>query len=265
MIQPIGRGGMGVVWLAHDALLDRYVAVKEMTVTLDDISVRRIALQEARSVARLAHPAIITVYDVVENEGRLWIVMEFVRDSLTLDQVIRRNGPLSPLLVARIARRLLDALGHAHAEGVLHRDVKPGNVLLTPRRVVLIDFGIAKGIAEETPALLMGTPAYSAPEHIRGELYGSAADLWSLGATLYAAIEGRSPYHAPHIAGVVAGVLSRDPKPSLRAAALRPLLDGLLRRDPTDRLTAEEAAELVALAMLDDQDTISFSPALLAG
>ncbi len=200
----IGRGGMGAVWLARDELLDRDVAVKEtlrpsQIGAADLATYRQRALREAQTAARLTHPHIVNVYDVVEADGRPWIVMQLVPYP-SLGDVVRDNGPLPPDRAARIGLQILAAIGAAHAAGVLHRDIKPGNVLLGPGdRVVLTDFGLA--IADGSPTLttagvLMGSPSYMAPERARGERATAAADLWSLGATLYAAVAARIPVPA---------------------------------------------------------------------
>ncbi|MDF2712436.1 MAG: protein kinase, partial [Nonomuraea muscovyensis] len=189
LMSPVGRGGMGMVWHAHDVLLDRAVAVKELILPFGlDHAGKQVAhrrmLREARSAARLTHPGIVTVHDVVEEDGRPWIVMELVR-AWSLEQAVRQSGPLPVLQVAEIGIRVLDALRHAHAAGILHRDVKPGNVLLTSDRVVLTDFGIAAIEGDVTitqTGLLMGSPAYVPPERLSGQPITQAADLWSFGA-----------------------------------------------------------------------------------
>ncbi len=250
LLSPVGRGGMGVVWHAHDVLLDRDVAVKELILPygLDDTgrqASHRRMLREARSAARLGHPGIITVHDVVEEDGRPWIVMELVR-AWSLEQAIRQNGPLPPVQAAEIGIRVLEALRHAHAAGILHRDVKPGNVLLTNDRVVLTDFGIAAiegDLAITQTGLLMGSPAYIPPERLQGRPITHAADLWSFGATLYTAVEGRPPYEGPDAVAVLGAVLTREPNRPQRAGPLLPVIDGLLRKNPADRLSAEQVAD----------------------
>ena len=252
LLNPVGRGGMGMVWHAHDVLLDRDVAVKELILPfgLDSagtqIAFRRV-LREARSAARLSHPGIVTVHDVVEEDGRPWIVMELVR-AWSLEQAIRQNGPLPPVQAAEIGIRVLDALRHAHAHGILHRDVKPGNVLLTQDRVVLTDFGIAALEGEVSitqTGLLMGSPAYIPPERLQGRPITQAADLWSFGATLYAAVEGRPPYEGPDAVAVLGAVLTQEPARPERAGPLLPVIEGLLRKNPADRITAAQAAQML--------------------
>ncbi|WP_327085814.1 serine/threonine protein kinase [Nonomuraea sp. NBC_01738] len=197
LIEPLGEGGMGVVWRAHDEFLDRTVAIKEVRYTgvgeakRAELNARTI--REARTAGRLDHPSVIVIHDVIEEDGRPWIVMHLV-PSRSLAEVVRQDGPLPPARVAAIGLAVLDALRVAHAAGVLHRDVKPENVLLAhDGRVVLTDFGIAS--LETDQALtatggLVGTPAYMPPERLNGQPAGPESDLWSLGATLYAAVQG---------------------------------------------------------------------------
>ncbi|MFI6885741.1 serine/threonine-protein kinase [Streptosporangium canum] len=252
LVSPVGRGGMGMVWHAHDVLLDRDVAVKELILPygLDhagkQVAHRRM-LREARSAARLSHPGIVTVHDVVEEDGRPWIVMELVR-AWSLEQAIRQSGPLPVAQAAEIGVRVLDALRHAHAAGILHRDVKPGNVLLTSDRVVLTDFGIAAIEGDVTitqTGLLMGSPAYIPPERLSGQAVTHAADLWSFGATLYAAVEGRPPYEGPDAVAVLGAILTQEPTRPQRAGALVAVIEGLLRKNPADRLTAAQVSDLL--------------------
>ncbi|WP_176579694.1 serine/threonine-protein kinase [Actinomadura latina] len=255
LLEMLGRGGMGAVWRARDRTLDREVAVKEVSLPqgLDDAQVERLyarTFREARSAARLDHPGIVTVYDVVEEDGRPWIVMQLVRAE-GLDKVIAREGPLPPARVAAIGLDLLDALGAAHGAGVVHRDVKPGNVLLPPGRAVLTDFGIATVAGDETltqAGAIVGSPAYLAPEQARHQKATPASDLWSLGATLYAAAEGRPPFGRPDVWGVMAAVLSDDPDPLRLAGPLAPVLHGLLRKDPGERMGPDEAGRLLRVA-----------------
>ncbi|MFI6497583.1 protein kinase [Nonomuraea typhae] len=253
LIEPIGEGGMGVVWRAHDEVLDRPVAVKE--VRYEGIGDARRAelnqrtIREARAAGRLDHPSVVVVYDVVEEDGRPWIVMNLVR-SRSLAQVIREDGPLPPARVAAIGAALLDALRTAHAAGVLHRDVKPENVLLAADgRVVLTDFGIATMEAEQgltATGGLVGTPAYMPPERLNGLPAVPESDLWALGATLYTAVEGKAAFRGDSWAATVAAVLRDAPDPPVRAGALTPVVEGLMRREPATRLPAAEAAALLA-------------------
>jgi serine/threonine protein kinase len=252
---PIGRGAMGIVWRGRDELLERDVAVKEVrvsaAVTQDDADiVYQRTLREAKTAARLSHPGVATVFDVFEEDGSPWIVMELVR-ARALDQVVTEDGPLRPLAAARVGECLLSALTSAHAAGVLHRDVKPSNVLLgEDGRAVLTDFGIAT--FEGDPGLtqvgmVVGTPGFTAPERLRGQSATPAADLWSLGATLYAAVEGRGPYErAGGPAAVMAAIVNEKAPRAPSAGPLMPVIDALLRRDPAARPDAAAAARLLA-------------------
>ncbi|MDP9240155.1 MAG: serine/threonine protein kinase, partial [Actinomycetota bacterium] len=201
LIGKVGQGGMGTVWKAHDAVLGRTVAIKEVDLsqvaTVERPQMRERTLREARTAARLSHPNAVTVFDVVEEHGQPWIVMSLVlADSLA--DVIAQRGPLAPERVAEIGLALLSALEAAHRAGILHRDVKPSNVLIgDDGTVVLTDFGIATlegDVSLTSTGMLFGAPAYIAPERARGQRPGPASDLWSLGATLYTAVEGKPPF-----------------------------------------------------------------------
>jgi serine/threonine protein kinase len=260
LLSQVGRGGMGRVWHAHDDLLHRDVAVKEvifppgLTASDREVLYER-TLREARSAARLTHPGIVTVHDVVEEDGRPWIVMEFVR-APSLQEVIEEEGRLPVTRVADIGAQMLAALRVAHASGVLHRDVKPANVLLDARadgstRVVITDFGIARIDGDATltqTGLVLGSPAYIAPERARGEGASPASDLWALGATLYAACEGRSPHDRVEAMAALTAVLNEEPDPPRYAGPLGPLMMGLLVKDPAQRVTADRAAADLARA-----------------
>ncbi|MFB9719530.1 protein kinase [Planobispora longispora] len=242
---------MGVVWKAHDELLDRTVAVKEVRYSAalgEDVqTLNRRMMREARAAARLTHPNVVVVYDVIEENEQPWIVMQLV-PSRSLGQVLREDGPLPPRRVAEIGLALLGALHGAHDAGVLHRDVKPENVLLADNgRVVLTDFGIATLDSENTLTMtgVAGTPAFIAPERLRGLPARRESDLWSLGATLYAAVEGRSPHDRKLPLPTMHSVLTDPPDPARNAGPLLPVLEGLLRKEPVQRLTYEEAAALL--------------------
>src|SRR5690348_11897388 len=257
LLDPVGHGAMGTVWRARDLRLDREVAVKEVRVpgplTYQDRNVlRERSLREARVAARLSHPGVVTVHDVIEAEGTPWIIMELV-PSRSLAQVLAEDGPLPPARAAMMGMTLLEALGSAHAAGVVHRDVKPGNILVTPDgRAVLTDFGIATlhGDPGLTQAgMVMGTPGFCAPERIRGEPASPASDLWSLGATLYAAVEGRGPFEGQGSAmAVLASIVHGDPPPATRAGPLEPVILALMRRDPATRPDAAGARRLLTAA-----------------
>jgi len=255
--RPIGRGAMGVVWRGRDELLERAVAVKEVRVPAavtpaDAEVVRQRTLREAKTAARLNHPGVVTVFDVFEEDGSPWIVMEFVQ-ARALDQVVTEDGPLPPLAAARVGECLLSALSAAHSAGVLHRDVKPGNVLLgQDGRAVLTDFGIATFAGD--PALtqvgmVVGSPGFTAPERLRGQPATPASDLWSLGATLYAAVEGRGPFERTGGAvAIMAGVVSEKAPRAPSAGPLMPVIEALLRAEPAERPDTATAARLLAEA-----------------
>jgi tRNA A-37 threonylcarbamoyl transferase component Bud32 len=257
LIEPIGRGAMGIVWRASDQLLDRDVAVKEVRLNpaLGDVeraNAYKRTLREARTAARLSHRGVVTVFDVVEEDARPFIIMELIR-SRSLDEMLATDGPVPARRAARIAQQLLSALSHAHAAGVLHRDVKPSNVLIAiggyDERAVLTDFGIAQ--FEGDPRLtqtgmVMGSPGFTAPERIRGGTATPASDLWSLGATLFAACEGRGPYEARGGAITTMSAIINEDAPLARTAGrMGPIIAALLRRDPVRRPTASAAAAMI--------------------
>jgi serine/threonine protein kinase len=254
LLTVVGHGGMGTVWQAHDEVLGRDVAVKEVILPYglseDERGVHhKRTFREARTAARLAHPSVVTVFDVVEEDGRPWIIMELIK-APSLDQVIKDRGRLPARRAAQIARQMLGALHTAHEAGVLHRDVKPSNVLVARGdRVVLTDFGIATAAGDVTltqTGLVMGSPAYIAPERARGRTAGPASDLWALGITLYAMVEGgASPYDRSEPMASLIAVISEDPEPPVYAGPLRPIIDGLLRKDPVARLSALEAGVML--------------------
>ncbi|GIE31068.1 hypothetical protein Ait01nite_041130 [Actinoplanes italicus] len=250
----LGRGGMGAVWQAHDTLLGRDVAVKEIylpgaddgPVGADDPAIRR-AMREAQAAARLRHPGIVTVHDVVVQDGRPWIVMELVGGG-SLAGAIREHGLLTEHRCAAIGLQVLDALRAAHRDGVLHRDVKPANILLDGDRVVLTDFGIAAlddATALTTTGQMIGSPAYLAPERINGRPATAATDLWALGVTLYTAVTGRPPFHGTDTQSTLAAVLHGRPETPAHAGLLWPVVKGLLAKDPARRLTADQARPLL--------------------
>jgi eukaryotic-like serine/threonine-protein kinase len=246
----LGRGGMGTVWLATDRVLERQVALKEVTfsVELSDEErgiLRERTMREARAAARLDHPCVTRVYDVVEEEGKPWLVMEHV-SSRSLQEILESEGPLSPAAVATIGLDLLAALDAAHDAAIVHRDVKPSNVLVDrDGHACLTDFGIATTTGDSsltTRGALIGSPSYMAPERANGEEPRPPVDLWSLGATLYAAVEGRPPFDKGEPVATLLSVVSEDPEPMLRAGPLEPVLRGLLTKDPVHRSTASQAA-----------------------
>ncbi|MGW4662874.1 serine/threonine-protein kinase [Streptosporangium sandarakinum] len=251
LLNPLAEGGMGTVWLAADEMLGRDVAVKEVRLPPDLDPARRqelcdAALREANLAARIKHPSIVTVHDVIVEQDRPWLVMELLSGA-SLEQTVRDGRPLPVRQAARIGVSVAGALIAAHAAGVVHRDVKPGNVFLTRTgRAVLTDFGIAVVEDEATAAQtgrLVGSPNYIAPERLRGERGGPASDLWSLGATLYFAVEGLPPHPADTPVSAISRVLTEPPRPPERAGALGPLLLGMLASRPEDRPSFDAVAQ----------------------
>ncbi|CCK28023.1 serine/threonine protein kinase [Streptomyces davaonensis JCM 4913] len=251
----LGRGGMGTVWRAEDETLGRTVAVKELRFpsNIDEDEKRRLitrTLREAKAIARIRNNSAVTVFDVVDEDDRPWIVMELV-EGKSLAEVIREDGLLEPRRAAEVGLAVLDVLRSAHREGILHRDVKPSNVLIAEDgRVVLTDFGIAQ--VEGDPSItstgmLVGAPSYISPERARGHKPGPAADLWSLGGLLYASVEGVPPYDKGSAIATLTAVMTEplgDPK---NAGPLKDVIYGLLTKDPANRL--DDAA---ARSMLTD-------------
>ena len=256
LVRRLGRGGMGTVWHAQDTLLQRDVAVKEIWLSTAghepvdpaDPLVRR-ALREAQAAARLRHPGIVTVHDVVTDEGRPWIVMELINGQ-SLAQIIQEHGLLTEHRTAEIGLQVLDALSAAHREGIAHRDVKPANIMLdAAERVVLTDFGIAAiddATALTATGQMVGSPAYLAPERINGQPATAASDLWALGVTLYTAVTGRSPFQREDTQATFAAILTGRPATPAHAGRLWPVIKGLLVKDPTRRLGTEQVRKLLA-------------------
>ncbi|MFE0649456.1 serine/threonine-protein kinase [Streptomyces sp. NPDC059534] len=258
IVRQLGRGGMGVVWRAVDDVLGREVAVKELR-TYSDAAAPELAdlrlrmTREARAAARVRHPGVVAVHDVTEHDGRPVIVMELV-DGPSLDDVLGERGTLDAVEAARIGARVLEALAAAHDVGVLHRDVKPGNILLDRSgRIVLTDFGIATmedpGDGSATHLTrsgeIVGSLDFLAPERARGQDPGPASDVWALGATLYAAVEGASPFRRTSTWSTLAAIVTEPLPDPRRAGPLTPVLLRLLDKDPASRPTAREAALLL--------------------
>jgi len=247
--EVLGRGGMGTVWRATDRVLGREVALKEVTFSVDLTAAERTILRErtmreARAAARLDHPCVATVYDVIEEDGRPWLVMEHV-SARSLQDLLEEQGPLTPSAVARIGLDVLSALEAAHGAGIVHRDVKPANVLVgADGHACLTDFGIATTTGDSsltTGGALIGSPSYMAPERAYGDEPRPPVDLWSLGATLYAAVEGRPPFARGEAMATMLSVVSEHPAPMVRAGPLEPVLQGLLTKDPAARTDAGRA------------------------
>ncbi|MFD6952569.1 serine/threonine-protein kinase [Nocardiopsis sp. NPDC060348] len=258
LVSEIARGGVGTVWRATDLVIDREVAVKELRLPADlSRSERESLLQrttrEARVAGRLTHPSLVTVLDVVDEDDRPWIVMELVEAS-TLEELIQVGGPLPYQRVAEIGLQLIDALKVAHVEGIVHRDVKPDNVMISQTgRVVLTDFGLAAWNGESALSAsgrIIGSPAYIPPERAKAGPVGPESDLWSLGATLYAAVEGHPPYDRKGYIKILRQEQLDEPAEATNAGPLAPVLAGLLRVEPSERLTAENATKMLRIAAL---------------
>ncbi|MFF3875568.1 serine/threonine-protein kinase [Streptomyces sp. NPDC001978] len=257
LADSIGSGGMGRVWRAHDEVLHRTVAVKELTAALyvsesDQAVLLARTRAEARAAARINHSAVVTVHDVLEHDGRPWIVMELV-EGHSLADAVKEQGRVEPREAARIGLWVLRALRAAHAAGVLHRDVKPGNVLLgrDDGRVLLTDFGIAQIEGDSTitrTGEVVGSVDYLAPERVRGHDPGPSSDLWALGATLYTAVEGRSPFRRTSPLSTMQAVVEEEAEAPRYAGALGPVITALLRKDPAQRPDATEAEHMLAEA-----------------
>ncbi|MBK6012731.1 serine/threonine-protein kinase [Streptomyces sp. MBT53] len=260
LLNRLGSGGMGHVWLAHDQRLACEVALKEIVFSNPAFAdaEREARVARARAEARHAaglrgHPHVVTVHDVLEHDGLPWIVMEYVADAVDLRDLVGRQGPLAPAECARVGLAVLDALTAGHERGVMHRDVKPANILLAPdrtgspyARVLLTDYGISvQPDAGETrytlTSVLVGTAGYLAPERATGGPPTAAADLFSLGCTLYHAVEGHGPFARESPLAEVTAVVMEDPLPPARAGALAPVLHAMLEKDPLRRIPAAEA------------------------
>ena len=243
-----GQGGLGRVWHAQDTLLGRQVEVREVVVPpwLAEGERRQAlaaAMREAGAIARLNHPGVLTLLDVVRDHGELFIVTELIQ-SLTLADLVLSRGPLPPMQVAEIGAEVASVLEAAHGAGIVHRDLRPANVMVDQDgNVRLAGFGVTsvQGLPPSAAtALAIGSPSYVAPEQVRGKLSGPAADLWALGATMYFAVEGAPPFDKGTLIRTLAAVVDEDPRPMLRAGPLTALLTALLAKDPEDRLSASK-------------------------
>ncbi|MFD3758855.1 protein kinase [Streptomyces sp. NPDC058622] len=260
----LGKGGMGTVWRAEDEILGRTVAVKELRFTtgVDEDEKRRLitrTLREAKAIARIRSGGAVTVYDVVDEDGRPWIVMELI-EGPSLAEFVRENGPLTPRRAAEVGLAVLDVLRAAHRQGILHRDVKPSNVLIagSSGRVVLTDFGIAQ--VEGDPSvtstgMLVGAPSYISPERARGQKPGPPADMWSLGGLLYASVEGVPPYDKGSALATLTAVMTEPVDPPKNAGPLTEVIYGLLAKDPAHRLDDTQARAMLT-AVLDAPDPV---------
>jgi len=239
LLDRIGSGGMGVVWSARDRLLNREVAVKNAGGAFPDHTDRM--EREAQVGARVSHPNVVTVYDLVDEPDGPWLVMQLV-PSRSLAAVIAEEGPLTPRRAASVGRHVLAALSAVHAQGVLHCDVKPSNVLIDEDGTAyLTDFGIAVDAGSRLTGEPLGAPAYISPERARGLPVTATSDLWSLGATLYTAVEGRAPFDRANALATVAAIAAEEPPPARNAGPLGPVIAALLNPDPVLRPTPAEA------------------------
>ncbi|MGJ5896088.1 serine/threonine-protein kinase [Streptomyces niveiscabiei] len=269
---PLGQGGMGTVWRARDEVLHREVAVKEVRppagLSAPEIERMYARLErEAWAAARVANRNVVTVYDVAMQDGRPWIVMELVR-GISLAELLDAEGSLAPARAAYVGAEVLSALRAAHDAGVLHRDVKPANVLLSnDDRVVLTDFGIAS--VEGSSAITMtgeviGSPEFLSPERALGRTPGPESDLWSLGVLLYAAVEGHSPFRQDTPLSTLRAIVDEELPPPYRAGPLTPVIEGLLRKDPAERLTPDRAEQdLRIVAAGGTARTVPYTPTIV--
>jgi tRNA A-37 threonylcarbamoyl transferase component Bud32 len=265
----LGRGGMGTVWRGRDETLGRTVAVKELRFPngIDEDEKQRLitrTLREAKAIARVRSESAVTVFDVVDEDDRPWIVMELVEGGSLADK-LRADGPLEPRRAAEVGLAVLDVLRAAHRQGILHRDVKPSNVLMEEGtdRVVLTDFGIAK--VEGDPSItstgmLVGAPSYISPERARGKPPGPPADMWSLGGLLYAAVEGRPPYDKKSAIGTLTAVMTEPVPPPEHAGRLTEVILGLLEKDPDKRLDVDGARVLLEAVVAAPDDDVADVP-----
>jgi hypothetical protein len=254
LLREIGRGGMGIVWLSDDRTIGRRVAIKELHLP-DGVGAaeRQVfeerVLREARAAGRLNDPGVVTVYDVVREHGTTYIVMELI-EATTLSDLVAQRGPLPQDAVARLAEQLLSALRTAHAAGVVHRDVKPSNIMVLPNgRVKLTDFGIAQSTDDPrltTSGILVGSPVYMAPERLRGQDADAGSDLWSLGAVLFFAVEGYAAFERASTAATMHAILTEVPYLTRCHGPLASVIMGLLNTHPEARPSAEQVGGLLA-------------------
>jgi serine/threonine protein kinase len=251
LVREIGRGGMGAVWLGRDTVLGRAVALKRIGLMpgVSSPDLER-AEREARLAARLNHPHVVAVYDLVEEESDTWLVMEYV-EGITLSAFVKRDGPLTPDEAAPLLRQAADALSAAHEAGIIHRDVKPSNILVNPEgQVKLTDFGIARAEADASltqTGLVTGSPAYLAPEVASGSAATDAADVWSLGATLYHVLAGHPPYDVhDNVMGALYRIVHEEPPRVQNAGWLAPVLENTMTRVPADRWSMRQVRHILA-------------------
>ena len=255
LVRRVGSGGMGIVWEASDERLERRVALKQLHRPLEaspaeaEVANKR-AMREARTAARLHHPHAVSVFDVVEQDGQLWLVMPFIA-SITLAAVLHEGGPLQPDEAAKVGAQVASALTAAHAAGIVHRDVKPGNILIAEDGTALIsDFGIAYGLGDATltsSGMIHGTPAYLAPEIARGDGANFSSDVFSLGSTLYSAMEGKPPFGSDdNTMALLHRVASGQFPAPQHCGPLTPLIMDMLSADPSRRPSMRAVADALA-------------------
>lgn len=252
LLAELGRGGMGVVWRAEDRVIGRHVAIKELRLpdgAEETVHSERV-LREVRTAGRLNDPAVVTVFDVVSEHGATFIVMELVA-APTLSELVRRHGPLPAAQVASIGQQVLTALQAAHAAGIVHRDVKPGNIMVAPNgRVKLTDFGIAQAVDDPrltTSGMIIGSPAFMAPERVAGQEAVPASDLWSLGATLFFAVEAAMAFERPTTAATLHAIMNEVPYLTRIQGPLASAIMGLLIANSDARISAAQAHHLLGL------------------
>ena len=261
VLHAIGSGGMGTVWLCRDEVLGREVAVKQIgALPGESATETRRAMREARSAAALNHPNAVAVYDVVNHDERPWLVMEYV-EGQTLADEISRDGQLSPRRVADIGAQLAGALARAHERRIVHRDIKPGNVLIDKAgRPKISDFGIARGHGDDQltqTGFITGTPGYLSPELARGGDPDSASDVWALGATLYAAVEGQPPYEPrSNPIALLMAIATERPRPMTQAGALGPAIDAMMHEDPARRWDMATSAQRLGGIAIGDATAV---------
>ncbi len=261
LAREIGRGGMGAVWLGRDTVLGRDVAMKRIGLMPGAPSpdLER-AEREARLAARLNHPHVVAVFDLVEDDDETWLVMEYV-EGITLSAFVHRDGALTPDEAAPLVRQAADALAAAHHAGIVHRDVKPSNMLVTPDgEVKLTDFGIARAEADASltrTGLVTGSPAYLAPEVASGSTATEASDVWSLGATLFHLLAGHPPYDVnDNLMGALYRIVHEEPPRLPNADWLAPVLEHTMSRQPGDRWSMDQVRDFLARA-----DDVTVHPA----
>src|SRR5215211_8004179 len=273
LLDRVGSGGRGVVWEGRDERLERRVALKQLhrqsgaSAREAEVANQR-AMREARLTARLQHPHAVPVFDAVEQDGQLWIVMPFI-PSVTLAAVLEQGGPLQPDEAAKVGAEVASALAAAHAVGIVHRDVKPGNIFIAEDGAALIsDFGIARALGDATltsSGMIHGTPAYLAPEVARGSEANFASDVFSLGSTLYSALEGRPPFGTDdNTMALLHRVASGQFPPPRHGGVLTPVIMNMLSMDTDDRPSmAAVAKRLWRLAAPDRSGEPPVAPAVL--